>query len=214
MTAKDIFAALQDTDIGVYAVTLDQEIVFWNRGAEEILGHSPDEVLGRRCYEVLAGTRGDSLVPACINGCPSMGAIRSREIPRTIEANLLHATGDRIRASVTPMVVAGDEENAPVLIHLFQGAAAASSADGAVDGASDGPAEERRPARRGRLAPRELEVLRLVARGRSTQQIADELEISPHTVRNHVRHFRRKLDARTKLDAVLTAMRLGILEQV
>lgn len=208
MTAEAIFEALRDADIGAYAVTLDQRIVFWNRSAEQILGHTSDEVLGRRCYEVLAGTRGDSLVPACINGCPSMGAIRSRELPRTIEANLLRSTGDRLAASVTPMVVAGNEENAPVLVHLFERAAAAT--DTPAEGASDRPAPSRR---RGRLAPRELEVLRLVARGRSTQQIAEELEISPHTVRNHVRHFRRKLEAKTKLDAVLTAMRLGILEQ-
>lgn len=207
MTAEAIFEALQDADIGAYAVTLDQRIVFWNRSAEQILGHTSDEVLGRRCYEVLAGTRGDSLVPACINGCPSMGAIRSSEMPQVIEANLLRSTGDRLAASVTPMVVAGDGENAPVLVHLFR------SAPEAAEDSSDRPAASRRPARRGVLAPREMEVLRLVAQGRSTQQIADELEISPHTVRNHVRHFRRKLDARTKLDAVMTAMRLGILEQ-
>ena len=207
MTAEAIFEALQDADIGAYAVTLDQRIVFWNRSAEQILGHTSDEVLGRRCYEVLAGTRGDSLVPACINGCPSMGAIRSSEMPQVIEANLLRSTGDRLAASVTPRVVAGDGENAPVLVHLFR------SAPEAAEDSSDRPAASRRPARRGVLAPREMEVLRLVAQGRSTQQIADELEISPHTVRNHVRHFRRKLEARTKLDAVMTAMRLGILEQ-
>ena len=211
MTAEAIFEALQDADIGAYAVTLDQRIVFWNRSAEQILGHTSDEVLGRRCYEVLAGTRGDSLVPACINGCPSMGAIRSRELPRPIEANLLRSSGERLAASLTPMVVAGNEDSAPVLVHLFERAAAAATTGTPAEGASDRPAPSRR---RGRLAPRELEVLRLVARGRSTQQIAEELEISPHTVRNHVRHFRRKLEAKTKLDAVLTAMRLGILEEV
>lgn len=211
MTSKAIFEALHDADIGAYAVTLDQKIVFWNRSAEQILGHTSDQVLGRRCYEVLAGTQGDSLVPACINGCPSMRAVRGGEMPAVIEANLLRAAGDRTAASITPMVVAGDEDNAPVLVHLFQSAATASTGE---PGASDAPAASPRPARGGRLAPRELEVLRLVALGRSTHQIADELEISPHTVRNHVRHFRRKLEAKTKLDAVLTAMRLGILEQV
>ena len=55
--------------------------------------------------------------------------------------------------------------------------------------------------------------MRLVALGRGTHQIAEELGISPHTVRNHVRHFRRKLNARTKLEAVLTAIRRGILEE-
>ena len=53
-------------------------------------------------------------------------------------------------------------------------------------------------------------MLRLVALGRSTAQIARDLRISEHTVRNHVRHFRAKLNASTKLEAVLTALRLGL----
>ncbi len=55
-------------------------------------------------------------------------------------------------------------------------------------------------------------MLRLVAQGRGTREIAEDLEISVHTVRNHVRHFRLKLNATTKLDAVMAGLRLGILE--
>ena len=63
-----------------------------------------------------------------------------------------------------------------------------------------------------RLSPRELEVLRLVSLGTGTVRIAEELGISPHTVRNHVRNLREKLGADSKLAAVLTALRLGILD--
>ena len=48
--------------------------------------------------------------------------------------------------------------------------------------------------------------------GRVTEQLADELEISVHTVRNHLRNARRKLGARSRLAAVVTAMRQGVLE--
>jgi DNA-binding NarL/FixJ family response regulator len=57
------------------------------------------------------------------------------------------------------------------------------------------------------LGPRELEVLQALARGMSTQQIADRLEISTHTVRSHVRNLMKKLRARTKLDAVMIGLR-------
>ena len=70
------------------------------------------------------------------------------------------------------------------------------------------PATVPRPA----LTDRELQVLRRVAEGRTTKQIADELDISVHTVRNHVRSFRSKLRASSKLDVVMTAMRQGVLE--
>ena len=63
----------------------------------------------------------------------------------------------------------------------------------------------------GLLSRRETQVLELVAAGTTTGQIAEEMRISVHTVRNHVRNLRRKLDARTKLEAVATAFRRGLL---
>ena len=76
---------------------------------------------------------------------------------------------------------------------------------------TDQPAAPPAPASAHTLSPRELEVLRLVSLGWSTPRIASDLGISPHTVRNHIRHFRHKLNATTKLEAVLTAMRMGML---
>ena len=52
------------------------------------------------------------------------------------------------------------------------------------------------------LTPRQVEVLRMLERGRSTQQIADELVLSPETVRNHVRRLMRALGVHTRLEAV------------
>lgn len=61
-----------------------------------------------------------------------------------------------------------------------------------------------------RLTPRQREVLRLLAQGRSTREIADDLALSQETVRNHVRHVLRRLRARSRLEAVIEARRLGI----
>jgi DNA-binding CsgD family transcriptional regulator len=60
------------------------------------------------------------------------------------------------------------------------------------------------------LSPRQLDVLRLLTQGRTTGQIAGELQIAPETVRNHVRHVLKALGARTRLEAVVTALRLGL----
>jgi PAS domain S-box-containing protein len=55
------------------------------------------------------------------------------------------------------------------------------------------------------LTPRQEEVLRLLERGRSTVQIADELHLSRETVRNHVRHLLHALGASSRLEAVAVA---------
>jgi two-component system nitrate/nitrite response regulator NarL len=62
------------------------------------------------------------------------------------------------------------------------------------------------------LTPREREVLELLAHGRSTDEIQQELFLSQHTVRNHVRNLLNKLGARTKLEAVVTAARAGLID--
>ena len=61
------------------------------------------------------------------------------------------------------------------------------------------------------LTPREVEVLRLLADGVSNQQMAEKLVLSLHTVRNHVQNVIQKLGAHSKLEAVATAVREGII---
>ncbi len=58
-----------------------------------------------------------------------------------------------------------------------------------------------------RLTPRQAEVLRMLERGRSTQQIAHDLSLSPETVRNHVRHVLSALGVHSRLEAVARARR-------
>lgn len=70
-------------------------------------------------------------------------------------------------------------------------------------------AETGRRKRRPRLTPRQRQVLELLAHGRSTAEIAQELQISEQTVRNHIRHLLAELSVRTRLEAVVTAFRNG-----
>jgi len=61
------------------------------------------------------------------------------------------------------------------------------------------------------LSTREVEVLRMMAGGTSTQEIADTLFISVATTRNHIQHILQKLDVHSKLEAVATALRTHLL---
>jgi DNA-binding NarL/FixJ family response regulator len=66
-----------------------------------------------------------------------------------------------------------------------------------------------RPERKGRVSPRQLEILRLVARGMSNEEIAQRLHISRQTVKNHLTAVMRTLGARRRGQAVAAAMRAG-----
>ena len=62
-----------------------------------------------------------------------------------------------------------------------------------------------------RLTAREADVLRLLARGRTYAQAAEDLGMSAHTVATHVKNAYRKLDVHSAAAAVLQAVRLGLI---
>ena len=63
-----------------------------------------------------------------------------------------------------------------------------------------------------RLTDRELEVLRLVAKGMNNREIAKELFISDNTVKNHVRNILEKLQLHSRMEAVMYAVKEKLLD--
>ena len=78
-----------------------------------------------------------------------------------------------------------------------------------------GHGEPQRPSRKrpqnpGGLTRREVEVLRLAARGLTTRQIADRLFISPKTADHHIQHIYAKIGVSTRAAAALWAMQHAV----
>jgi len=62
------------------------------------------------------------------------------------------------------------------------------------------------------VSDRELEVLTLLAQGRSNKEIAKQLDVSPNTVKTHVASLFEKLEAKRRTEAISRARELGILQ--
>jgi DNA-binding CsgD family transcriptional regulator len=67
------------------------------------------------------------------------------------------------------------------------------------------------PAHKVWLSEKEASVLRELALGRPTEEIAELLFVSPHTVRSHVKNAMKKLGARNRAHAVAIAIRSGLI---
>ncbi|SFX04648.1 response regulator transcription factor [Marinospirillum alkaliphilum] len=62
------------------------------------------------------------------------------------------------------------------------------------------------------LTPREMQLLKLLARGYTYREVAEDLAVSSHTVNSHIKNLYRKLSVNTKNEAVYEATRQGLLD--
>jgi HD-GYP domain-containing protein (c-di-GMP phosphodiesterase class II) len=96
---------------------------------------------------------------------------------------------------------------------VSEGALARSAADAVLAAAGHGEQPARRRRKREHpagLTDREVEVLRLAARGLTTREIADRLYISPKTTDHHIQHIYTKIGVSTRAAAALWAMQHGV----
>lgn len=62
------------------------------------------------------------------------------------------------------------------------------------------------------LSPREVEVLKLIAKGLAYSEVADSLQMSPNTVTTHIKNIYRKLAVRSRGEAVFEATQMGLIK--
>ena len=219
MTPDALFGLLATWPYGVMAVSLDQTIVFWDRTAREMLGYTAERLVGAKCSEIPSGLGRSGLTSECADCCACMRYARAGLVPPAVELAMRASWGEVKWLDVRPGVVPWLPDVGTVGVYLFRERvtdAASPVGDLVVveqDGATDPPVPSEVPDEPHvqPLTPRELEVLRLMALGWETEYIAVELEVTLHTVRSHVANLRRKLNAKSRFEAVMTATRLGIL---
>jgi PAS domain S-box-containing protein len=207
------------SDEAVFAIDRTDRIVVWNGACEKLLGYSASAVLGRFCFEVMGGRDLFGNVH-CYENCPVVHQIRS--VPdEPIRRFLMHvrsASGDTKALSVSAFLLEAGDAQLGVIVHVLKSegnelsdlesrlhrlSLATAAPGGRNLKLGSDPVEE--------LTTREREILRCVARGLSTEDVAAELCIATVTVRNHVRNVLQKLGVHTKFAAVAYAYQNEIL---
>jgi PAS domain S-box-containing protein len=188
---------------GVVAVDPDGRVTVWNRAAERILGWSAKEVLGRPCCEVLAGGdgHGNSL---CYRDCDVMGHIKLGEPVEHFAMKSRTKAGRAVWLDVSTLEAPVANGSRPGTVHLFRDIAAIRKTLDIVQDLAVPPAPANGNGACG-LTKREIEVLRLMAAGANTKVLAEQLKLSPATVRNHAQNIFTKLDVHSRLEAVAYA---------
>lgn len=146
----------------------------------------------------------DVAMPA-MDGIQATEIIRSRRPATAVVALTFHGDAEVHRRALEAGAAAVVTKDAPaedvvsVLLDVLAGE----------------PAVDRRRSRAAvpaefSLTPREIEILAMITRGASTTRIGSELYISVKTVKNHLASIYEKLDVTDRTQAVLSALRLGL----
>jgi DNA-binding CsgD family transcriptional regulator len=204
-----LFESLALSPDPVFVTNRHNQIVFWNRSAEQLLGYSAEEATGAACAEMLEGcdVHGNRY---CSGSCPVTQIGVRGEPVREFGLNL--RAKDRrsvvVDVSILHFTLAPPEEF--FLAHILKPALASGPH-------SRGPQRDEAPrpalmavrespdARARKLTAREVDVLGMLAAGHATAEIATRLHISTLTARNHIQNILEKLEVHSKAEAVAFA---------
>jgi len=203
-TVEDAWVGRLAASDGMFITDDHQRIIAWSSAAQRMLGFSPEEVIGRTCYQVIMGREPDGH-PVCGRNCTVTRNARRGRGTAAYEVTARARDGG-VRSMSNSVLVVDGPEPAFHVIHLLREVAPAA---GAGSRRRPAPIEDVDPLVES-LTRRELEVLRLLADGASIDEIAETLAISVFTARNHVASIGRKLGARNRLETVLLGMRHGL----
>jgi DNA-binding CsgD family transcriptional regulator len=199
---------------GVFAVDAKQRITYWNSACEQLLGIPRKQALGKPCSEIVRG-KDPAGQPFCGGGCCASLA-QGWDGPKIFPLRARDGEGNELRLSVSIVLVPSRRENCWTCVHLLHRGDAVDMLEileyqipqkqhamkhmnddkGVTVGDPSSP-----------LTPREQEILELLAEGLRVSTMAQLLNVSPVTIRNHVQHIETKLGVHSQVETVAYAYR-------
>jgi len=208
----DTYAKTAD---GVYAVDARQRIVYWSPSAQQILGWKPDEVVGEHCYDIISG--GDYEGQRfCRRNCPTIAAAKKAKPVGNYDVLSRRKNGTPVWLNISIMLAPEAGKDGICAVHVFRDVNERRRSEllaqrtletvARFSAGEEGQLETSPyPPPSPPLTQRELEVLRLLASGVPTEDIATSLGVSRSTARNHIESILAKLGVHSRLQAVVYA---------
>ena len=191
-----------------FAIDDSGYIVAWNTSAEELFGLKSTGTVGRPCRDILRGA--DETGAVCSDHCAIKRALESNSPMTNFDLKIQTAIG-RQWCNISVLIVNDSSRSsyAMHIVHLCEKRKRLERLvkDFIANEAKLASQSGSQPANAFHLSGREIEVLKMLAKSMSTDEIAAELCISCSTVRTHVKHIMAKLGVHTRLHAVRRAQK-------
>lgn len=217
MWEQHLAELLEGTTDAAFTVDLQGEIRTWNKAAENLFGYSASSAVGNSCATLMKG-RVDSRTAVCCQSCDVLECIRAGRDVSNFDMEISTRAGRRVWVNVSLLVTYDKQTERRLIVHMMRDIQRRKKAEQLTN-------EMFRVARNlvnnaeqsGELPPivpltsQERKILSLLSAGKSTKEAADELQISMSTFRNHISHINQKLHTKNRTEAVMTALKRGII---
>ncbi len=205
---------LQRTMDPAFALTARAEIWAWNPAAEAITGFSAAEAL-HQSFPTLTDARGP--LGKLLDAEYCQRVIRDRGAS-SFDLELKTASGVSLWLNVSVLVFEPLRSGPALIVHLAHDITASRRRRALFERLREVAREitqladeEHHLVPVALLTPQEQRLLSLFAQGKTPAQVAKELDISPQTLRNHLYHVNQKLGTHNRLEAVIHAVRRGLI---
>ena len=217
MLERELFRLLEGTADPAFSVDAQGLICSWNRAAERHFGFTASEILQKPCASLFRG-HGALGTLVCTETCDVLECVAAGREISNFDLEVRVRGGGTLWVNVSVLVFCDQRTGRRLVVHLARDIterkrteeltqklveAARQLASHAEDPAPQAPVSP--------LTEQEKRVLRLLAKGKRPTDVARELRVTPRTLRNHISHANQKLRTRNRLEAVMHAMRRGLI---
>ena len=209
---------VEGTADAAFAVSTTGRISAWNKAAAELFGRTESEAISVRCHELFQCSDENGII--CSEHCIIERAAQDNRPLANFDLRLQTKSG-RLWCNLSTLIAIDPASGARHAIHIVRQIELRKRLELALNefvrtqvrnDQNDGPMVSSAPKPINvRLTSRETEVLKSLAKGYNTRAIANQLNISSATVKNHIKHILTKLDAHTRLEAIRHAESVGVI---
>jgi PAS domain S-box-containing protein len=217
MLERQLAELLEGTTDAAFTEDLQGEIRTWNKAAEHLFGHPAANAIGQPCATLVKG-RLDPWTPVCCQNCDVLECVRAGREVSNFDLEISTHTRRHVWVNVSLLVTSDDHTERRLVIHLMRDIGKRKKAEQLTNEMIQvarslvGNAEQT-----DELPPivpltsQEKKILSLLAAGKATKEVTAELQISMGTLRNHISHINQKLHTRNRVEAVMKALKRGVI---
>lgn len=215
--SRQFLMMIEGTGDAAFAVDAAGRIRAWNKAAAELFGRSEAEVINVSCHELFQCSDEDDTV--CSKRCVVENwAADNRPL---VNFDLrLQTKVDRLWCNLSTLIASDPTSGGRFAIHIVRPIEIRNRLEQALSefvrlhmsswNGKPPICSSPMPGINVRLTRRELDVLKSLAKGHTTRTIANQLNISAATVKNHIKHILTKFDVHTRLEAIRRAEIAGM----